>query len=206
MKENESSLERKEQVIEVMKRGCSLDELMAFHGAPVLLGEKTGNLFSIRRICFERMRNRFNEMAAALRPMGICLEILRERPKSVLIYVYRPAMLEIDLDEPRAKAVLAPLCYDRSHILERLRERVAGEEFPHEIGLFLGYPPEDVCGFIENRGENSKYCGCWKVYGDVESARKTFARYDQCQALLWACVQRGQEIEEVVRSAERKDA
>ena len=28
-------------------------------------------------------------------------------------------------------------------------------EFPHEVGLFLGYPPEDVRGFIEN---HAKFC------------------------------------------------
>ena len=25
------------------------------------------------------------------------------------------------------------------------------DEFPHDIGLFLGYPPEDVLGFITNK-------------------------------------------------------
>ena len=35
-------------------------------------------------------------------------------------------------------------------LIGRLQEN---EGFPHEIGLFLGYPPEDVLGFIENKGE-----------------------------------------------------
>ena len=49
--------------------------------------------------------------------------------------------------------------------IEWLRMRLAsGDGFPHEIGLFLGYPVEDVLGFIENAGQNCKCCGCWKVY------------------------------------------
>ena len=59
------------------------------------------------------------------------------------------------------------------------RLRMDGE-FPHEIGLFLSYPPEDVRGFIENRAANYKLVGTWKVYGDVDKARETFKRYRDC--------------------------
>ena len=53
-------------------------------------------------------------------------------------------------------------------------------EFPHEVGLFLSYPPEDVKGFIENRAANAKCTGVWKVYGDERQARQTFAKYKKC--------------------------
>ena len=52
--------------------------------------------------------------------------------------------------------------------------------FPHEIGLFLGYPPEDVDGFIKHRAGGCKFCGFWKVYGDVDSAKAKFERYRSC--------------------------
>lgn len=57
-------------------------------------------------------------------------------------------------------------------------------DFPHEIGLFLGYPVEDVLGFLENKGKNYSYCGHWKVYSDVERAKKLFAQYDRCRNTL----------------------
>ena len=53
-------------------------------------------------------------------------------------------------------------------------------DFPHEVGLFLSYPPEDVKGFIENRAANAKCTGVWKVYGDERQARQTFAKYKKC--------------------------
>ena len=56
----------------------------------------------------------------------------------------------------------------------------SGEEFPHEIGLFLSYPPEDVKGFIENRAANYKLSGLWKVYGDEKKAKELFAKYKKC--------------------------
>ena len=36
--------------------------------------------------------------------------------------------------------------------------------FPHEMGLLLGYPVEDVTGFMVHGGKNSLYSGYWKVY------------------------------------------
>jgi len=52
--------------------------------------------------------------------------------------------------------------------------------FPHEIGLFLGYPPDDVECFMNNPCDGVKCSGCWKAYSDDENARKTFSRYKKC--------------------------
>ena len=67
-------------------------------------------------------------------------------------------------------------------MLERLRLRLAqSEEFPHEIGVFLGYPLPDVIAYIRNGGRNCLCCGCWKVYFDEHGARRTFARFRKCR-------------------------
>ena len=58
------------------------------------------------------------------------------------------------------------------------------ESFPHEIGLFLGYPAEDVQGFIRNCAAKPKLVGAWKVYGDAEVAKKKFASYKKMHASL----------------------
>ena len=68
-------------------------------------------------------------------------------------------------------------------------------DFPHEIGLFLGYPPEDVRGFIENHAEGYKFVGCWKVYGDEKSAKKQFARYKKCTDVYCSQWANGKSIE-----------
>ena len=53
-----------------------------------------------------------------------------------------------------------------------------GSDFPHEVGLFLGYPVWDVKGFIEHKGQQYKLCGYWKVYDDVPGALCKFEEYD----------------------------
>ncbi len=81
--------------------------------------------------------------------------------------------------------------------MERMRGR---EDFPHEIGLFLGYPPEDVYGFIHAR-LGAKCCGCWKVYGDVDAARRTFAKYRKCTKVYLRCRAEGRGMGRLAVSA-----
>ncbi|MDU1833183.1 MAG: DUF3793 family protein, partial [Finegoldia magna] len=59
-----------------------------------------------------------------------------------------------------------------------LKKRLLENEFPHEIGFFLGYPYEDVLGFINYNGKNECISGKWKVYSDVEKAKDIFKKYD----------------------------
>ena len=60
--------------------------------------------------------------------------------------------------------------------------------------MFLGYPLCDVIGFIENRGQGSKCCGCWKVYGDEQEAKKQFARYDKCSHIYQRLFREGRSL------------
>ena len=46
--------------------------------------------------------------------------------------------------------------------------------------MFLGYPLEDVKGFIINEGKNCKCIGCWKVYSDECEAVRLFEKYKKC--------------------------
>ena len=71
----------------------------------------------------------------------------------------------------------------RRRMQELVRRLNRGKDFPHEIGLFLGYPAEDVSGFIRHGARCAKCVGTWKVYGDEESARKKFALYQKCTRL-----------------------
>ena len=100
------------------------------------------------------------------------------------MYLYRPDRLEEDLAEEEARDLLCEEGYSvrnsESCLLELIRRLRGRKAFPHEIGLFLSYPPEDVRGFIRYGGAESKLTGCWQVYGDEDAARKTFERFDRC--------------------------
>ena len=71
-------------------------------------------------------------------------------------------------------------------MLKRLAQRVRQISsrnlgFPHEIGVFLGYPKEDVEGFIQNEGRKYLMIGYWKVYSNPSRAKMIFKSYDQAK-------------------------
>ena len=170
------------------------------HAAPTLAGIKTGNLFPCTFSSTQDMVRDLREVNRVLVPRGLRLLPLRRKDDRALLYLFRPADLSRDLAGQEARRLLREAGYgdDLSHLVclreltRRLRE---GEDFPHEIGLFLGYPPEDVAGFMTHRGKNCKCVGCWKVYGDVESARRKFAMYQKCTDVYCACLHRGTTID-----------
>ena len=101
-----------------------------------------------------------------------------------LIYMYRPDRLQRDLQDETAGRILAQKGYpldNASHCVAELAHRLNyGSEFPHEIGLFLGYPSEDVYGFIKEGSGNAKYVGAWRVYGDEQTAIRRFRQFEKC--------------------------
>lgn len=73
-------------------------------------------------------------------------------------------------------------------------------EFPHELGILLGYPLSDVIGFIENKGQNSLYTGYWKVYSNVSQALMTFLEYTKAKEIVERELNRGLSISEIMNT------
>ena len=104
------------------------------------------------------------------------------------IYVYRESRLRQVLADEAVQEFLQHEGYalpedaaDCDGMLRQLSRRLCCEaDFPHEIGVFLGYPLTDVVGFIENQGRNFTCCGCWKAYGDPDAAARHFAQLNKC--------------------------
>lgn len=162
---------------------ASIDKLLVWHCAPVLAGIKVSNLFSAElSVCRQALA--YN---SAYNARGVYFTMLCRCKNRGLVLVYRRARLAARLREPAVRGCLRGFGYPVQEGLEAqldfLRTRVKSMQdgFPHEIGAFLGYPLEDVIGFIENCGRDCKLCGFWKVYGDVERASRVFARYTACR-------------------------
>ena len=169
-----------------------LDKKLAFNSAPALLGIKCASLLSLGAQWFEvsEYARQFNER---VKSRGLKIRLLCECRNRVLLFVYNERLLKARLSDKRAQKLLCECGYDKSLTLEghldRLSKRIScGGDFPHEIGIFLGYPLEDVTGFISNKGHNCKCTGTWKVYGDASSAKKAFSKFNKCSDVynkLW---------------------
>ena len=181
-----------------------LEILLVRHGSPTLAGLKTGALFSCAFPCAQSMRACLLHWNRCLSRNGLRLLPLAQQAGRTLIYFYRPSALARDLLRPDVRALLSPQgypCPDPERCIICLSRRLRQQtEFPHEIGLFLGYPPEDVEGFIDQGPDGCKATGCWKVYGDVDAARKKFEAYKKCTRVYCSCHERGADIERLAVS------
>lgn len=164
------------------------EEKIILYCSPTLAGMKTGNMFTCSFTSVNEMRESIRKLNRLLSKKGLRVLPLKFENNRALIYFYRPSFLSRDLQHDTACRLLDECGYKHKspelciiQLIKRLREN---EVFPHEIGLFLGYPPEDVCGFIENEAKDCKCVGCWKVYNDEESAKKLFAKYKKCTKTL----------------------
>ena len=177
------------------------EEILIRQGAPTLAGIKTGSLFPCP--CEDRraLLSDIRRLNRRLSPKGLCLLPIRFLGGQALLYLYRPAELRRDLRDAQAAQLLRQAGYGEescARCVARLacRFRESGE-FPHEVGLFLSYPPEDVKGFIDHRACGFKCAGLWKVYGDEEKARSLFAKYRKCTEIYCALWQSGSRLEQL---------
>ena len=190
-----------------LRKGCCflLDRHLISYCSPTLASLKAASLFRLSYSCQEELDTCIASHGAHLAQKGVSITILRQSAQSALIYVYREKTLLEDLQKPGVSRFLQKLGYDAScaqGAVARLRRRLAlSEDFPHEIGLFLGYPLWDVCGFIHYKGKNCKCCGHWKVYYRKEDAEKMFRRFNQCRHVYQRLWESGKSVLQLTVSA-----
>ena len=128
-----------------------LDTLLASHTAPTLMGVKPANLVSLPRFeTFEQMVRNYN---THLNQQDIYFHPVCQCNCKQLLLVYRKSELINTLCQSQKRAFLLSYGYPVYHktnvelyfdeILSYLAQRILSTKgFPHEIGIFLGYPLE----------------------------------------------------------------
>ena len=167
------------------------ERFLANHCAPLLYKKKPAVLFAEKNIPHGCEWKK-------LRQYGFRVFKLRHRETHPLLFIYHPALLTEALTHPIAAKTLSQMGYSQEKGLQGslafLRKRFSeSNSFPHEIGFFLGYHPEDVLGFLSCQG-SCKFCGQWKVYSDVGRAVAIFEEYEKCKKTLLSHLKNGTSI------------
>ncbi len=161
--------------------------MIAYHAAPTLNRVKPSNLITFAPGP--------NSLIDAWRQYGaaICSRLklsaveLSECSGSAVVFFYKEELLARTLTVPSGSAFLAENGYPENasvvDMLLRLKSRFS-EGCPHEIGIFLGIPAEDVRGFIRNGGQNCSACRYWKVYHNLQHAEERFAAFDRARSRM----------------------
>lgn len=169
--------------------------------AGTLAAMKCGSLFVCTPENDQDLTDWISRKNDLLSGRGIHLFVLKRCTGCALVYVFRPSQLRRTLADPKTRLFLLSYGYpvgtgDVYLCLSHLKDRIRGcsaADFPHEIGVFLGYPLQDVEGFIQNRGKNYTLKGPWTSYTDKEAAAQMFARLSRCRKVyreLWAAGRR----------------
>lgn len=179
---------------------------LALQCAPLLMGIKPSNLLTVTG-------DRRQEVEDLFHNTDITVHTLYQTPDRITILLFRERELLACLERKKVRNTMWMFGYQTLRlvgIFENLCARYQKymsdrQSFPHELGLLLGYPVEDVLGFIRNEGKNYLYSGYWKVYGDVAKAKKTFASYNAAKEETIRLIFSGAEIMELVRERRKPD-
>ncbi len=182
----------------------SLDEALAFQCAPALVGVKPANLMSCDMRAYPELEQAVKQLNEKLNCRALYFRILCRCEGRILLLVYREPVLRKHLCRQEVRDFLKQRAYPEGfeETLSCFAERLSGQDtFPHEAGVILGYPVEDVEGFLKHAGKNCKLCGFWKVYGDPGKAAILFRRFAQCREKVCLMVKNGKSIEEIFHAA-----
>lgn len=163
---------------------CDKERKLEFHivcqCAPVLKGIKISNIVTIQSGTWKVVRRTLEGSRI------VCVPLFLGKEKDV-IFLYRYEEMAEYLKKENVRKFLEEYGYVNptvESVIFKLRRRYQDYSegkigFPHELGVLLEYPLEDVQGFIENQGRNCLLCRYWKVYHNKERAKEIFRKYDE---------------------------
>jgi len=130
-------------------------------------------------------RSRGHEVCVALDVESFLLSDASSGP---LILVYRSNSLSRIILRGPASRYLATRAYPVRAGVRACLEHLAfnmrsSKTFPHEVGVFLGYPLADVVLFSSGDRRCYDCRGYWRVYQRPERAMRTFALMDESRLL-----------------------
>lgn len=153
----------------------------------VLAGVKPANLVSLTnharpcgRNLYQLWQSHHVELFRRLEKLNF--QVLQTRENALLLFCYNAENLERHLAHAGIRALLSKSGYDTAAsgqaLLSELFQRFAvSSSFPHEIGLFIGYPAKDVAAFMGVIKIPFTCQGPWKIYGDPHKSLRLAATF-----------------------------
>ena len=175
----------------------TIETQIALQCAPLLSGLKISNLFNVSREQIPMVKKLFCGT-------NISYYILSEQKDTVALFLYQREELLAYISKQEVCILLEKYGYEGMSVessLSFLAKRyqvytMHQEEFPHEMGVFLGYPVEDVIGFIEHEGRECLGVGYWKVYENMPQKKKVFEQFERAKEWMVVLISNGIDLME----------
>ena len=179
----------------------NIKKQVVFHCAAVIMGLKCANLLVLKKESSYYAKKLLEGSAVSCR-------VLYENKKDSVLYFYRCPMLEERLKDEENLKILDEFGYPRglstSRMLDLLSSayscyRTSKTCFPHEMGVFLGYPAKDVIGFIAHDGRDELFTGYWKVYDNAPEKQKLFDTFDKSRLKAMQMLEAGMNLSQFLK-------
>ena len=179
----------------------NLETKLVHQCTPLIVGRKVANLLIIENMHVASFKK-------LIKKTPLSYLVLRGTKRRTTIFLYNKSKLMSYVAEKEVSVFLLSRGYESLEIDELLSSfqiryiayRTGFQEFPHEMGLLLGYPLEDVEGFINNKGKNSLYTGYWKVYQHLPEKILLFSEYARARELLMKQIASGVALVDIINS------
>ncbi|MCK5305976.1 MAG: DUF3793 family protein [Candidatus Omnitrophica bacterium] len=134
------------------------------------------------------------------RKLKISFKELKNTSWGKQVLFYNPEILFDTVTQPENYIFLKKFgyssCKNTKDYLDTLKKRFCAFDnsnplFPHEIGIFLGYPLKDVKGFIEKGSLPLTGMGRWQVFGEPEESRRLMQMRDKAEKVFLNLIKNG---------------
>jgi hypothetical protein len=225
MQQNNQPSARNEQIMTVnfLMESENLDVyaeyLLANLCMPTLLKSKASSLLHLNKEKIKRMEYFLELIDRKIKRFESHSYLLYENQSMVILLIYNEELLREVLNNKENEPFLRTFGYEVSvwdidSVLKRIKERyrqyrndpiqitfeICGSRraaFPHEIGIILGYPRQDVEDFIRYQGKNYVLCGYWKVYHERENALLIFENYRKMRNYALTMLMEGKTLQDI---------
>lgn len=197
--------------------------LLAGYCMPTLLKMKPASMLRINKKNEKNILRLLDRIETEIRQSGCSYECLFEDSEVLILLIYNAELINRIILNRDNELFLKQWGYDFyensiNRVLGSLKIRLEAyyhrnstdwkpvswklqqADFPHEIGIILGYPLHDVEDFIKYRGKNYILCGYWKVYHNEGEAARIFADYRRVKEYALCMLRKGKTLKEILDS------
>jgi len=176
------------------------EKALALHCSPALFGIKPSNLINLELKNYPNLDEEIEELNSMFNPR-ISFYVLKKTQKNALVLVYQERKICRALFNNCSYLYLLGFNYPKEKkldlYLECLKDRMNISDFPHEIGVFLGYDLNDIIEY-QKGNKNCILVGYWKVFSDKERKMKIFEQYNKCKSIVSRLLDKGYRLEAII--------
>lgn len=183
------------------KKNCELESVLNYLAerlSPVLFGTKPAMLLGLHR--WDKLQScpmYFSYQQEIHNLFGVEAVVFSETERMTQIYFYRKELVQNALNDELARQILRKNGYNHFDVesaVERLKERFTVQSCPHELGIFVGYPPKDVAGYIAGEEPVKEIKGPWRVYGEAEPSLKLMKKHSVARKAMRLLLQKHKSV------------